>query len=75
MDINLVTFKMVTSYNHFIILFLILMQVHWCFSLHRVLICDVLSHKESCDAVNMHLAPQHLFFTCIWIVFYVKQAN
>lgn len=32
MDINPVTFKMVTSCNHFIILFLILMHVHWCFS-------------------------------------------
>lgn len=31
MDINLVTFKMVMSCNHFIILFSILMQVYWCF--------------------------------------------
>lgn len=49
MDINLVTFGMVTSCNHFIILFLILMRA-LVFVLHRALNRDELSHRDSCDA-------------------------
>lgn len=73
MDINLVTFKMVTSCNHFIILFLIWMHVHWCFSCTEywhVMCC----HREAVTpAVTTHLVLQ-IFSMCIWIVFYVKQS-
>lgn len=63
MDINLVTFEMVTSCNHFIILFLILMRA-LVFLLHRALSCDELSHGDSCDAgicIWLHNTFLHVF--------------
>lgn len=63
MDINLVTFGMVTSCNHFIILFLILMRA-LVFVLHRALNRDELSHRDSCDAgicIGLHNTFLHVF--------------